>query len=292
MNSALPHVPAPVLCASTKLLNIGRLTGALLISAATASAAAVDLGTWTAESYAAVAGFGAGVWTVAPGGGSVTQSVNGQPTIFYSDFTAQGTAVTGTIRPGTGDNDYVGFVLGYQPGDNSSASANYLLVDWKQGNQNFDFGAPSSSPGGIANSGLAVSRVTGLPDADEFWQHANLGGTPAGSGLTELQRGATLGATGWVANTDYLFKFDFGPNNLQVSVNNVLQLNIAGNFSDGRLGFYNFSQANVVYSAFTRDVGTFPPGTTVPDAGSSLVLLGLGLVTLAAIRRRRPVNHG
>jgi hypothetical protein len=272
---------------STRVPILRRLALSLLASVATASAAVVDLSTWTAASYPAVSGFGAGVWTVAPGGGSVTQSVNGQPTIFYSDFNAQGSSVSGTIRSGGGDDDYIGFVLGYNPGDISNSSANYLLVDWKSGSQNFDFGAPSSSPGGIAASGLAVSRVTGIPDADEFWQHANLAGTGAGSGLTQLQRGATLGNTGWAVNTDYTFKFDFGPNNLQVFVNNTLQLNIAGNFSDGRMGFYNFSQAGVNYSAFTRETGSFPPGGggNVPDAGSSLALLACGLGALGFARR-------
>jgi hypothetical protein len=217
----------------------------------------------------------------------VNQTINGQPTIFYSDFTAQGTSVSGTIRVGTlDDDDYIGFVLGFNPGDSLAATANYLLVDWKQTSQDFDFGAPSSSPGGNAPAGLAVSRVFGIPDADEFWQHDNLAGTPAGSGLTELARGATLGNTGWVENTDYNFTFNFGPANLQVFVNSVLQIDINGAFSDGRIGFYNFSQESVNYSAFTVDPGPFDPNGSVPDSGSSLILLGLALAGTAALRRR------
>lgn len=254
-----------------------------------AHAAVVNLTTWTAESYAAVSGFGAGVWTVAGGGGSVTQSVNGQPTMFYSDFNAQGTTVSGKIRVTGSDDDYVGFVLGFNPGSSTSSTADYLLVDWKRGTQFFDFGAPSSSPGGNALSGLAVSRVSGIPDADEFWQHKNLGGTSAANGVTELARGATLGATGWNTNTDYTFKFDFGPSNLRVYVDNVLQLDVAGSFADGRMGFYNFSQAGVTYSAFSVDPGPFPPrdpNTSVPDSGSASVLMGLALGGLALLRRK------
>src|SRR5690606_37711857 len=121
-------------------------------------------------------------------------------------------------------------------GDTTNASADYLLMDWKRSPQSFDFGAPSASPGGMAPEGLAVSRVFGVPDADEFWQHANLAGTPASSGLEELARGATLGGTGWQHNTDYVFSFDFGPGNLQVFVDGVLQFDITGNFQNGRLG--------------------------------------------------------
>lgn len=240
------------IASSTLACLVGLVPGA-------ARAAAVDLSTWTAESYPAVAGFRPGVWTVAPGGASVLQSVNGQPTFFYSDFTAFGTKITGKIRSGGGDNDYIGFALGFRPGDATSSAADYLLVDWKAGTQFFDFGSPSASPGGVAFSGLAVSRVSGIPDADEFWQHDNLSGTGVSSGLQELARGTTLGSTGWVPGTEYEFTFDFGPNDLEIFVNGVKQLDITGAFNNGSIAFYNFSQAGVRYSAFEVDPGTFPP---------------------------------
>jgi hypothetical protein len=233
-----------------------------------------------------VTGFGSGVWTVAPLGASVTQSVNGQPTFFYSDFTASGTRITGKINAvGAGDDDYIGFAVGFRPGDSNNSTADYLLIDWKQLSQNFDFGAPSSSPGGNAAAGLAVSRVTGIPDADEFWQHANLPGTGSGSGLVELARGTNLGNTGWVDNTEYTFSIDFGPNDLEVSVNGVKEIDITGVFADGRMAFYNFSQAGVTYSAFESNPGTFPP---IPEPQTyALMLAGLGLVGFMAHRKKQ-----
>lgn len=242
--------------------------------------ASTDLSLWTAESYVAVNGFGAGVWNVSEDGTSVTQTVNGQPTFFYSPSEAFGTSTTGTLRVSSsgGDDDFIGFVLGFQPGDSTNPNADYLLIDWKRGTQSYNFGAPSLSSGGSALRGLAVSRVFGIPDADEFWQHANLDGTPDSSGLEELARGITLGNSGWAFNTDYEFIFDFGPENLQVWVDGVMQFDLTGNFNNGRFGFYNFSQAAVTYSTFLVEEGNFP-SVPVPAAvwlmGSALAGLGL-----------------
>jgi len=264
---------------TTRLIQV--ILGAVgFIVPALSAAAPVDLSTWTAESYPAVSGFGAGVWTVSGDGSSVFQSVNGQPTMFYSDFNAINTEVTGTINVSGSDNDYIGFALGFSPGDSSNADADYLLLDWKRGTQSFNFGAPSDiTPGSTALAGLAVSRVTGLPTADEFWGHVDFTENPAG-GVTELARANTLGSTGWLTSTDYDFTFVFQSNRLQVFVDGVSEIDIAGSFNDGRLAFYNFSQAGVTYSAFT----TMPAPVPVPGA---LLLFSSGLLGLLGYCRSK-----
>ena len=212
----------------------------------------VDLNSWVAESYPPLGGFPAAVWTVAGDGLSVFQSVNGQPTLFCSDFGAIGTSVQGQIRVETGgDDDFIGIALGFNPGDSTNSSADYLLVDWKQGTQSFAF---DCTPESSAPSGLAVSRVSGIPTPDEFWGHKDFD-TPAcpldGDGLTELARGTTLGSTGWVDNATNTFKLEFDATSLRVFVNGSPEMNVSGTFSDGRLCFYNFSQSSVRYSGFT-----------------------------------------
>lgn len=271
------------------------LLSLLLLAAVTAAPLAaqvpVNLNSWTAQSYPAVNGFGAGNWVVAPDGNSVRQTVNGQPTLFASNFQAQGTEIQGRIRVNTAnDNDFIGFALGYNLGDITNSAANYLLVDWKQGDQNFDFGPPSNTPGSLARDGLAVSRVTGIPTADEFWGHTNFA-QDAGGGLQELARATTLGSTGWTVGTTYDFRFVFLPNLLQVFVNGGLEISIAGVFNNGSMAFYNFSQADVTYSAFTvRQVDPPNPDVVPEPATYALMATGLGMLGAISRRRRRTIS--
>jgi hypothetical protein len=255
----------------------------LLGAASSAQALPVELDTWTAESYPAVSGFPAGIWTVSGNKASVVQSQNGQPTMFYSDFNAYNTDVTGKITVSGTDDDYIGFAIGFNPSDSTNASADYLLIDWKSVNQYWNFGSPSDTPGSTAYAGLAVSHVFGIPTADEFWGHVNFDSDA--SGLTELARGTNLGSTGWTQGTEYAFRFLFTPTVLQVYVDDALELNVAGSFGDGRLAFYNFSQAGVTYSAFEKDI--IPPtNPTVPEP-ATMVLLGTGLLGGAFLRRKK-----
>ena len=171
----------------------------------------VGLNTWTAESYLAVSSFPVGNWTVASDNMSVHQSQNGQPTLFYSDFNAFNTQVRGTINVSGSDDDYIGFALGFQPGDSTNTNADYLLIDWKKGTQPHNFGDPSCGPGSTAPVGLAVSRVNGIPTADEFWGHIDQDAAcpSLGQALTELARGTNLGRTGWLTGPAYDLPFEF-----------------------------------------------------------------------------------
>jgi hypothetical protein len=231
------------------------LVACLLSVRPAAAQVSVDLTGWQAESYPAVAGFGAGIWNVAPGGGSVFQSVNGQPTFFVSPFQAFNLQLEGQVScSGAGDDDFFGFALGFSPGESTNPAADYLLIDWKKGTQFFNFGAPSCTAGANAPVGLAVSRVFGIPTADEFWGHDNLDTAPCSTsadGLVELARGATKGAVGWVNNAVYTFRFSLTATLLQVWVDDVLELSVPGLYTNGGFAFYNFSQQNVTYSAYT-----------------------------------------
>lgn len=223
--------------------------------ASTANAALIDLSTWQNE--------GQGTWTVqGANNDSVFQSVNGQPTVFFENGSnARDTAISGEITvQTTGDDDFIGFVLGYQAGELRSATADYWLIDWKQGDQ------------GSAVDGLALTHIINGVSTDAFWSH--------GTGAVEVARGTNLGSTGWLDNTKYSFDIIHTASLIQVKVNDVIELSVTAaqagvsEFADGAYGFYNYSQSNVLYAGIEERVVTgIPEPTTLAVFG--LALLGL-----------------
>lgn len=238
----------------------------------------VDMNLWTVEDIN-----GAGPWTIDAQRlwAETTNTVNTDCSVFYSDFDVTFLEFRMRIDASGGDDDLPGFVLGWQPGDSVNATADFLVVDWKRLTQNYQ-------DWGTSNMGLAISRQTGPITRGygngpiDLWSHT--------INCTELQRGATLGSTGWAFNTDYHFRVIYTPGSVDIWLNGVHEFSLTGTFTPGRFGCYNYSQSKTgfqfpIQGAFNL-FGTGCPGTAgtpymfcpvTPNVGSSLPLITANL---------------
>jgi len=203
------------------------------ISSQNAFADEINLNSWNQEGNP-----GSGNWQVVPDGSSVFQSINGSPTMFVSPDSVIDASIGGTIIvETTGDNDYIGFVMGFGEDDTDE----FILLDWKQGCQNGSF------------PGFVLARVTNGAGNIPFSVHHI--STPNYEVLS-TSLGACQEVGGWEDNTSYDFIIEYNSNRITVKVSGgefgdgVIVLDVIGSFSEGRFGFYNFSQASVRYSGF------------------------------------------
>jgi hypothetical protein len=191
--------------------------------------APIDLRDWRREGAS-----GNGNWSVAADGLSVLQTINGNPTFFVSPNTFIDTVVRGRFRvQTTGDDDYVGFVIGYRsPLAENGDPVNdfeFLLFDWKQNDQ--------SSGGFLGREGFALSRVDGtITDFNPgFWGHTD----SAGFQVLATDFGSDKG---WSDNTDHDFELIYERDRIKISIDGRVVFDLPGSFVPGRFGFYNFSQ--------------------------------------------------
>lgn len=259
------------------------LTAALSLVAVSALAAPVDLSTWSEKGNS-----GNGVWTVEGGGTSVLQTINGDPTFFVSPTNLINKKFTGKITvtaAGASDDDYIGFVFGFNNPTGNSASGNdtynFVLFDWKQFDQLFG--------GFLASEGFALSRVNGtITDLiPGFWGHTD-------SPEFDVLQTSFSSTSGWEETIEYTFEITYQETNFKLVLSGgafgagTTIFDIAGSFPDGAFGFYNYSQAEVRYSGLTEDDAPPPPPPPPPvPVPATALLFGAGLAGLGVLRRRR-----
>ena len=219
----------------------------------------IDLGTWIEEGDT-----NNGNWVVTGGGSTVNQTINGDPTFYVSPDSFINVIITGDIQVATaGDNDWVGFVFGYNDPDTISPNNHdFYLFDWKQGDQNFQgfFGA----------EGYALTRINGpvtnLPEA-----FSSKGGPYATPLATQYGAGE-----GWNDLQTYSFALTYTNTRTVVAIDNDTIFDIYGCFPPGRFGFYNYSQSNVNYSNFSYRVAAafdvVTPDVCLGDTASFIAL--------------------
>ncbi len=161
----------------------------LLLFTTSINAAQIDLTGWvTNNSFNFPGGQSGGNWTVQAGGNSVFQSVNGDPTVFINPNPLSNIiGLSGTFYETSGDDDFVGFVFGFQN------TGSFYLFDWKQANQ--------GAYGATASRGITLKRIDSTPTTQgELWSTASVPGI-----TTQLYHNSTIGRS---QNIAYTFELD------------------------------------------------------------------------------------
>ncbi|MCW1952805.1 MAG: hypothetical protein KIH80_001360, partial [Flavobacteriia bacterium] len=158
-----------------------------------------------------------GNWVYDSDNESLKQTTNSDPTFYVSNENYINKVVEGVFKVATtDDDDFVGFVLGFESAVDDSGSVNkFLLVDWKQGDQNY------TDYGGYSYAEMRFSYFdTTLSDNSIFWktQAARDGNTwgvidtfePSSSFTGVNSQG------GWVDNFTYSFKVVYTESNVKI----------------------------------------------------------------------------
>ncbi|MEZ4458404.1 MAG: VWD domain-containing protein [bacterium] len=185
-----------------------------------------------------------GTWEVDASGRKVIQTSNGDPTFFVSPNDFIDTTIRGRFSNNDSDDDYIGFVIGYQgpfaeDGDDPN-DYKTLLFQWKKGDQ---------SP---ALAGFTLARLNGLQTDYNlgFWENID---SPEYNVLaTDYGQGKA-----WSDGIEHEFELVYESNRIQIAIDGRRIFDVTAQqaglseFPAGRFGFYNYSQANVTYSNFS-----------------------------------------
>lgn len=220
----------------------------------------IDLKNWTVLDYEI--GDGPSRWDIAEDGLSVTQRHNSTASAFLSDFALSNQVVEGKFSSSGGDDDLIGFVFGFQePGK-------HFIFDWKRGTQ------PDAC--GTAEAGMTIKYVSASSPftCTDFW-------------ATNPQNGRvdTLfhNSIPWEIGIEYGFRLSIEDTNVTVEVtqgSQVLESTVISTvrLTQGKFGFYNYSQADVSYVGFTRQAIVGVPyqyQVTAVDAENDLIRYAL-----------------
>lgn len=215
----------------------------------------INFNTWQDE------GDSAAQWSSISGGTQAFQNYNSWfPSFYVGPDTLINVHISGNFQVNTtGDDDWIGFVFGYQEPVNTAWAGNppffglptmtadfdFYLFDWKKAGQTYS--------GYVAQEGFSLVKVDGSYACSfasvypSFWAHTN----STSFNVLQTQYSAT---SGWVAYTPYTFHLYYTPTRAVIVVDADTIFDESGCFEPGRFGFYNMSQDNSLYWNFNYEL--------------------------------------
>jgi gliding motility-associated-like protein len=166
------------------------------------------------------------------------------PTFFVSPEEFLNVKISGRmIVENSFDDDFIGFVFGYEDLLGSSGSENYdfLLFDWKK--------ESGTVNGYTAQEGFTLSKVKAYIPENENWKY--FWGHTGNQNKFKVLKTKYGNNRGWKFNTPYDFELTYTSTRVVISINSDTIFNLTGSYESGRFGFYCFSQEHGVrYEAF------------------------------------------
>jgi len=183
-------------------------------------------------------------YIISPGAYAATQNMNNQDTGFLvgTDLDLCDWNVRVSTRAlGTIDDDYIGFVVGYNAGDHINSNANYLRFYW-------------AGPNGSTDGTFVVHQV-GAVVPNEITNP-----------FIELSRGLAFGSTPWVLNITYVWRLEYVGGRIKVYINDTLDFDFAWTFPNGaNVGLFTLSQPCLFNNGFRWSNVSCPCSALRPD---------------------------
>ena len=210
-----------------------------LLSPIAGDASVFDLSTWTQFTYIQST-LGQPRWTFNNDFTQARQNNNSKPSALLSDTELDSGQISGTLRVDTpSDDDAIGFVFGWQD------PRNFYLFEWRAGSQQLGLG--------LALQGMSLKVMHSDPQLSGEAIVAPTTPDPADGQLLYHND------IPWQDRVDYEFTLEVHPGQFTVTVRRgATVLDSFTLFDDthgqGKFGFYNFSQEQVVYQGFNQTV--------------------------------------
>jgi len=206
----------------------------------------LDLSSWSTDSYdiegEGYPNYDSAKWILSTDKTTVTQKKNADPSFFLNNVNQTSYQINGTfqVTDRAGDNDFIGFVFGYQN------DHQFYLFDWRLGKGYYH--------DSVVYEGFRVIKINTKNRSDLSFPDFLESNTENSSILA-----SNYGHNGWNEKTKYCFHLDYSPEKFTIIVytgdkkTELWNVTIHDNeYSSGQFGFYCFSQENVEYSEFEQ----------------------------------------